>query len=72
MIMADWRFGTQKIFRGIQEVSAGRVCKEKLNHNLYLFALPPKVDYNPVYTAQTKPGSSRVKTNQGCVYTTLF
>ena len=27
---------------------------------------------SPVYTAQTNPGSTRVKTNPGCVYTTLF
>ena len=27
---------------------------------------------SPVFTAQTNPGSTRVKTNPGCVYTTLF
>ena len=27
---------------------------------------------SPVYTAQTNPGRTRVKTNPGCVYTTLF
>ena len=25
-----------------------------------------------VYAAQTNPGSTRVKTNPGCVYTTIF
>ena len=31
-----------------------------------------KAQYSPVYTAQTNPGRTRVKTNPGCVYTTLF
>ena len=33
------------VFRGIQEVSARRVRKELINHNLYLFAWSLKVDY---------------------------
>ena len=32
-------------FRGIQEVSARRLLKELISHNLYLFASPFKVDY---------------------------
>ena len=31
-----------------------------------------KIDISPVYTAQTNPGSTQVKTNPGCVYTTIF
>ena len=37
MIMADLSWGHINIFRGVQEVSAHRVCKELINHNLYLF-----------------------------------
>ena len=33
------------VFRGIQEVSARRLRKELINHNLYFFAWPFKVDY---------------------------
>ena len=33
------------VFRGIQEVSTRRLRKELINHNLYLFAWPFKVDY---------------------------
>ena len=33
------------VFRGIQEVSARRLRKELINHSLYLFAWPFKVDY---------------------------
>ena len=33
------------VFRGIQEVSARRLRKELINHNLYLFTRPFKVDY---------------------------
>ena len=37
------------IFRGIQDVSARRLRKELINHNLYLFALPLKVDFQEIH-----------------------
>ena len=43
----------------------------KESHNSFEADLR-KVDLSPVYAAQTNPGSTRVKTNPGCVYTTLF
>ena len=33
------------VFRGMQEVSARRLRKELINHNLYLYARLFKVDY---------------------------
>ena len=41
-------------FRGIQEVSARRVRKELINHNLYLFASPLKVDYGWLFVNNAK------------------
>ena len=39
---------------GIQEVSAHRIRKELINHNLYLFAWPLKVDYGLPLVNNTK------------------
>ena len=38
MLMADLSQGHINIFRGLQEVSARRVRKELIYHNLYFFA----------------------------------
>ena len=48
--------GIQEVsaFRGIQEVSAGRVHKELINNNLYLFASPLKVDYGLPFVNNAK------------------
>ena len=42
------------VFRCIQEVSARRLRKELINHNLYLFALPFKVDYGWPFVNEAK------------------
>ena len=48
--------GIQEVsaFGGIQEVSARRVRKELINHNLYLFAWPLKVDYGWLFVNNAK------------------
>ena len=38
----------------------------------YFSRVKSKLDLSPVYMSQTNPGSTRVKTNRDCVYTTFF